>query len=191
MGLTSQMVHRLGGVAFTLVALLLILRRLQIVDAGWIEWLLPLLFVGYGVESFLDLWIHGAAVPMGYAAESRQHVAQGAIALTAGVVEALILTGTLRPGAWSAVLLLALVVIGTVFLLHAPHGGGNPMQMMAQHRAFAIALYVAAVAKGLASVSVPQFKVFETAWLLPLLVFGLLMLVYTEPSDGAIAHGMA
>lgn len=188
MDLTSQTVHRLGGGAFTLVALLLVLRRTQALDGAWIEWLLPLLFVGYGIESFLDIFIHGSAVPADYANESRQHVLQGAMALAAGVVQGLILFGTLRAGAWSALLPLALVVIGTVFLLHAQHAGGDPMLMMAQHRAFAVALYVAAVAKALAAAPLPQFKVFETAWLLPLLVFGLLLLVYTEPADGAHGH---
>jgi predicted RND superfamily exporter protein len=189
MGLTSEQVHRLGGVAFTLVALLLLARRTQAIDAAWIDWLLPALLVAYGVESFADLWVHGSAVPEGYAAESSQHLVQGTIVLAAGIVEGLLLYGALRHPAWSAVLPLALVAIGVVFALHAQHGAGaDAMVMTTQHRAFAIALFVAAAAKALAALPSPPLKAFETVWLAPLLVFGLLLLTYTEASTSHAAH---
>lgn len=184
MGLTSEQVHRLGGVAFTLVALLLLARRTQTINAAWIEWLLPALLVAYGVESFADLWVHGSAVPEAYAAESRQHLLQGAIVLAAGIVEGMLLYGVLRHPAWSAVLPIALMAVGLVFLLHAPHGASTGARtMVAQHRAFAIALFVAAAAKALAALPLSPLKVLETAWLVALLVFGLLLLTYTEQAS--------
>lgn len=100
MGLTSEQVHWLGGGAFVLVALALIARETGVVRGGGWRWLLPVLLVGYGIESFVDVWVHGDAAPASYGAESQQHWVQGGAVLLAGLVEGMRLRGRLaRPEA--------------------------------------------------------------------------------------------
>lgn len=181
MELTSEQVHWIGGVAFTAVALLLLLHRAQVLQGRLVPWLLPLLLLGYGAESFADLWVHGSAVPANYGAESRQHLLQGGALLVAGIVEALLLMQRLKAPAWRIVLPLALAVVALVFLMHAQHGGGGSMALMqVQHRAFAIALLVAAIAKAIESHMALERGRLQGAWLLALLIFGLELLTYTE-----------
>ena len=81
MNLTSEQVHWIGGAAFTIVALLLILYETRLVRASWLPYVLPLLLIGYGVESLIDPLVHGTAIPQNYAAESLQHVMQGTVML--------------------------------------------------------------------------------------------------------------
>lgn len=179
MELTSEQVRWLGKAAFVVVTLLLLAPETGWLKNRWVFWLLPALLVGYGIESYADLWIHGSVVPHGYAAESRQHLLQGSSLLVAGVVEALLLAGRLRAWLWRLVLPLALAVVGIVFLMHAQHETGVRMELMlVQHRAFAIALLTSAVARAVGSV--PRFPVWREAWLLPLLIFGIEMLTYRE-----------
>src|SRR5574343_521377 len=100
MNLSSEEVHWLGGAAFTVVALLLMAKQLWGRRGGVWEALLPLLFIGYGLESFADRWVHGAVVPPDYAQESAQHLWQGAAMLLAGVVQGLVARGLLRHWCW-------------------------------------------------------------------------------------------
>lgn len=97
MDLTSEQVHWIGGAAFVVVSLLMLVRASGLWRWQWIPWLLPALFVGYGLESVADVWIHGDAVPVNYAAETRQHLLQGGSLFVAGVVEALVLVAGCRP----------------------------------------------------------------------------------------------
>ncbi len=74
-----------------------------------------------------------------------------------------------------------LLLVGTIFMVHAQHGaGGGMMAMVVQHRAFGIALWVAGLAKLLGDWAGKRGEVFSTAWLLPVLVFGALLMIYTE-----------
>lgn len=181
MGLTSEQVHWLGGTAFVVVALALILYEVGAWRARALPWLLPLLLVGYGLESFADLWVHGAAAPLDYGAESRQHLLQGAVVTTAGVIEALRLRGRLTHTLWGLAVPLALLVVAAVFWLHAQHDADvSPMLMMVQHRAFAVTLAAAALARALSLVRTPAVARFSSAWLLALLIFGMQLILYTE-----------
>jgi hypothetical protein len=165
------------------VSLLLLLHRLQVVPGRWALWLLPLLLIGYGLESLADLWLHGDAAPANYGQENQQHLLQGGVLLVAGVVEALLLKSMLQAAVWRLVLPLALAVVAIVFLLHAQHGAGGSMALMqVQHRAFAIALLVAAAARMLENHPAFDRSGLRGAWLLALLIFGLELLTYAEAS---------
>ena len=112
--------------------------------------------------------------------------------LAAGIAEGLLLAHIVTHPAWRAALPLALATIGVVFVLHAQHGSGaEAMLMMVQHRAFALTLLVSAAAKALAEMPLPRLQILQTAWLVPLVVFGLLLLTYSEPTTvgGAAASG--
>lgn len=180
MELTSEQVHWLGGVAFIVVIGLLIAHHAGAARARWIPWLLPVLLVGYGIESGLDWWIHGDARPEHYLPQALQHVLQGSAMFIAGLVEAARLRGRLQATVWGLVLPAALIVVGFAFWAHSQHGAQvDPMVMMVQHRAFAIALVVAALMRAIELLG-RRRGVLKGAWLAPLLIFGGLLLVYTE-----------
>lgn len=182
MKLTSEQVHHYGGAAFVFVSLLLLLFELGLVQWPWLPYLLPLLLVGYGVESFLDTWIHGSAAPAHYGPETAQHLFQGSAVTVAGIVEILILVGVLEHPLWGLFLPAALVVIGAIFFFHAQHDAAAPgLLLVIQHRIFAVTLFVAAAAKAYALIP-GNGTAMAAAWLLPLLLFGLEMLIYTEGS---------
>ena len=180
MGLTSEQVHWLGGACFVVVALALIAHAAAPTRARWAPWLLPALLVGYGVESALDPFVHGGAIPPNYAAETAQHLVQGGAMLLAGVVEWARLRGRLRGARWGLATPVALLVLAVVFLRHAQHDASvPPAVLMVQHRAFAATLGVAALARAAAALA-PGAVELRAGWLFPLLAFGLQMLVYTE-----------
>jgi hypothetical protein len=181
MNLTSEQVHWIGGFAFTIVALLLILYETRLVRAGWLPYLLPILLIGYGVESFIDPLVHGAAEPQNYGAESLQHIIQGTLMLIVGGVEWLRAGGRLKHYGWGLLLPLGLVGVGSVFMFHAQHEANvPPLLLLVQHRIFAITLWIAAATKAVAEWPNKNSRSFSIAWLLPLLLFGLELLVYTE-----------
>lgn len=181
MNLTSEQVHWIGGAAFTIVALLLILYETRLVRASWLPYVLPLLLIGYGVESLIDPLVHGTAIPQNYAAESLQHVMQGTVMLIVGGVEWLRAKGRLKHHGWGLVLPLGLLGVGGLFMFHAQHEAGTPpLILLVQHRIFAVTLWVTAAAKSFAEWPNKNARAFSIAWLLPLLLFGLELLVYTE-----------
>jgi len=194
MELSSEQVHWIGGLAFTAVAVLLLLRSIRRWNGRAWPYLLPALLIGYGLESLVDVWVHGQAVPPGYARESRQHLVQGGGLLLAGIVELLIERRVLRGWGWRLAAPAALGMLAVGFLFHAQHGLSDvAMAMMsAEHRGFAIALFVAAGVRTLdvwlardAGIDVRRSPLAH-AWLVPLLVFGIQMLAYREamPSMG-------
>ena len=183
MDLTSEQVHWIGGLAFVLVIGALLAHQAGAWRARWIPWLLPVLLIGYGIESGLDWWIHGEARPEHYLPQALQHVLQGSAMFLAGLVEAARLRGRLQATAWGLVLPAALITVGVAFWAHSQHGAQvDPMVMMIQHRAFAVVLVVAAVMRAL-EVLLRRRGAFEGAFLAPLLIFGALLVIYTESSD--------
>ncbi len=190
MNLTSEQVHWIGGVAFTIVAVLLILHKTRVMRAGWLPYLLPILLIGYGVESFIDPLIHGTAKPQNYGTESLQHIIQGTSMLIVGGVELFRTRGRLKHYAWGLILPLGLFIVGGLFMFHAQHEADvPPVLLLVQHRIFAITLWMTAVTKALAEWPNKSSQAFSVAWLLPLLLFGLELLVYTEGSSSS-AHSI-
>ncbi|WP_017655339.1 hypothetical protein [Fortiea contorta] len=186
MNLTSEQVHWIGGVAFTIVAVLLILYKTRVIRAGWLSYLLPLLLIGYGVESLIDPLVHGTAKPQNYGAESLQHIIQGTLMLIVGGVEWLRAGGQLKHYGWGLLLPLGLIGVGGVFMFHAQHEANvPPLLLLVQHRIFAITLWITAAAKALAEWPNKNSQAFSIAWLLPLLLFGLELLVYSEGGNSS------
>ncbi len=84
------------------------------------------------------------------------------------------------------------MVFGGMFLFHARHEAAAPaIVLTVQHRIFGATLAVAALAKAAAELGGEKARAFRVAWLLPLLVFGLEMLLYTEGGAGMAGHGAA
>jgi len=87
---------------------------------------------------------------------------------------------------------IATTVFGGMFLFHAQHeAAASAIVLTVQHRIFGATLAVAALAKAAAELGGEKARAFRVAWLLPLLVFGLEMLLYTEGGAGMAGHGTA
>lgn len=190
MELTSEQVHHVGGAAFTLVAGLLLLWHLRVLQGSWLPLTMPGLLILYGIESFADRWIHGAQLPSSYEAEGLQHLIQGGVVTVAGIIEGLILLGKLRHPVWRGAVPVALGIIGVVFLVHAQHDVNvDPLVLAVQHRIFAVTLFVAGAAKALSETRGETTRWLNAGWLLPMLVFGLELLMYSEGSGGHSGAG--
>jgi hypothetical protein len=181
MGLTSEQVHWIGGAAFTLVALLCVLHETRHIKAAWVPYLLPALMIAYGIESFLDGFVHGSALPGNYAQESGEHFVQGGAMLIGGLGEWLRLRGRLRHSAWALLVPGALAVVGAFFWMHAQHDTTiPPIVLHIQHRLFAVTLWLAALARLITTWAPARTAGLASAWLAFLLMFGLELLLYTE-----------
>jgi hypothetical protein len=189
MNLSSEQVHWLGGVGVVLVATGLLLHDLKVLSArGW-PWLLPVFLVLYGIESFIDQWIHGSATPANYGAESAQHVVQGTVMLAGGIVEGLVLLGVLKRRVWMLAAPVALAVLALVFLVHEQHAAAvPPLVIEVQHRAFALTLLLAAALRVLHVFERPAVTALGRGWVLLFLLFGLELLTYTEGGSGSAHH---
>jgi hypothetical protein len=189
MNLSSEQVHWLGGVAVLIVAIGLLLHDLGVLSArGW-RWLLPVFLVLYGLESFLDPWIHGTAAPENYGAESSQHIVQGTAMLGGGLVESLVLLGILKQRVWMLAVPISLVVLAVVFLVHEQHTARVPALVLeVQHRAFALTLFLTAVLRAMLLSSRPAVNALGRGWLVLFLLFGLELLAYTEGGSGSAPH---
>ncbi|RTL46301.1 MAG: hypothetical protein EKK53_04555 [Burkholderiales bacterium] len=181
MGLTTEQVHWIGGALIAATVFLMLLKQSGVLPWQRLDYLLPLLLVGYGIESAADVWLHGDAVPSNYGSEARQHLLQGGVMLAAGLIQGLVLGGTLQHRLWQLAVPLSLAFTGVVFWLHVHQGMEHSMALvMTQHRSFAVSLLVAAGAKAVAVLGGQRARAFEVAWLLPLLLFGIELMIYTE-----------
>jgi hypothetical protein len=189
MNLSSEQVHWLGGVAVLIVASGLLLHDLGILSArGW-RWLLPVFLVLYGLESFMDPWIHGTAAPENYGAESSQHIVQGTAMLVGGLVESLVLLGILKQRVWMLAVPVSLVALAVIFLVHEQHTARVPALVLeVQHRVFALTLFLAAVLRAMLLSSRPAVNALGRGWLVLLLLFGLELTTYTEGDAASAQH---
>jgi hypothetical protein len=192
MNLSSEQVHWVGGVAVLIVAIGLLLHDLGVLSArGW-RWLLPIFLVLYGLESFMDPWIHGTAAPANYGGESAQHIVQGTAMLGGGFVEGLVLLGVVKRRAWSLAVSAAFVVLAVVFLVHDQHAVAVPQLVLdVQHRVFALTLFLAAAVRAMLLFSRPAVNALGRGWLVLFLLFGLELLTYTEGGSASAQHPAA
>ena len=157
------------------------LHETRHIKAAWVPYLLPALMIAYGIESFLDAFVHGSALPGNYAQESGEHFVQGGAMLIGGLGEWLRLRGRLRHSAWALLVPGALAVVGAFFWMHTQHDTTiPPIVLHIQHRLFAVALWLAALTRLITTWAPARTAGLASAWLAFLLMFGLELLLYTE-----------
>lgn len=182
MNLTSETVHLIGGLALIALLLVALWHLARNSESRMPELLIAGFFLIYGLESFFDTAVHGDAVPENYRMETMQHLIQGGIIAVAAAIELLRIAGKLNSPIWRLVMPVGLAGLGIIFLIHA-QSGMDPMAMMfmtLQHRAFGIALVVAAAARILADTLFQRQRFAALGWMSSLFVFGLLLTAYTE-----------
>lgn len=195
MGMTSTQGHWIPGLFIIAVALVAILNEAGVTKKAWLKYILPIALILVGLQAIFDKFMHGSAAPGNYAAETAQHIIQGAILLLAGIVELLRARGTLTLRWWGLVLPGALVFVAIVFLRHAQHDSAAPMlALLVQHRAFGLTLLVAAAARLISELAPERGAGFKVVFPTLFLLFGLQFTIYTEgegtstPSHGTMKH---
>ncbi|MFP5296989.1 MAG: hypothetical protein ACLGG3_06655, partial [Alphaproteobacteria bacterium] len=83
MGLTSEQVHWIYGGALVGVALLMLLHVRGTITARWPEFMIGGLLLLFGAALVFDPFLHGAAAPANYAAETAQHLSLGLVLIVA------------------------------------------------------------------------------------------------------------
>ena len=179
MGLTSEQVHWIYGGALVGVALLMLLHVRGTITARWPEFMIGGLLLLFGAALVFDPFLHGAAAPANYAAETAQHLSLGLVLIVASALE-LYRAGKGHNGRlWRAPLAVALVFAGLTFLIHAQHDSAAPMVLLVtQHRIIAATLLVLAASTLLAPLA-PARRQGTGAPLITLLL-GLELMIYSE-----------
>src|SRR5205823_927585 len=91
--------------------------------------------------------------------------------------------GWLHHQVWRAWLPIGMLVTGVIFVFHAQHKThAPPILLTVQHRILGASLAVGAVSKTVADLPHPRARPFAVAWLVPLFLAGVQLLLYTEPS---------
>lgn len=150
-----------------------------IITSRWPEFIIGAALFLFGLGLIFDPFLHGAAGPGDYAAETAQHLTLGIVLLLGSGFE-LFRTATRRQTfLWRAPLVLALLAASLTFLVHAQHEAGVSMLLLVtQHRFIAATLLVLAAAVLLG----PDGDARARGAAVPLLtlLLGLELLVYTE-----------
>ena len=177
MGLSSEQVHWLYGAVLALLALPMLLHARGVIKSRWPEFIIGAALLVFGVGLIFDPFLHGAAAPGDYAAETAQHLALGLL-LTLGATLELFRTATRRKSPlWRLPVALTLTGASLTFLLHAQHEASVSMLLLlTEHRFIGVTLIVLALATLLAP-SDPQMR---GATPLLTLLLGFELLVYTE-----------
>ncbi|MCX7587301.1 hypothetical protein [Phenylobacterium sp. 58.2.17] len=181
MGLTSEHVHWIFGAALIAVASLQIWRAHGKLTSRWLDFVVPLALVLFGLEMALDPLVHGAAKPGGYGAESAQHLVLGLILILGAAVEVVRVRKGLMTLAWRMPLILAVLIAAGLFAFHAQHDADAPMLLlMTQHRVIAATLLAAALALLISPLDGPDAGPRPVAFPLIILILGAQFLLYTE-----------
>jgi hypothetical protein len=188
MELSSEQVHWIGGMVLVVLAVSLLLYETHVFRRPWIRFFLPVVLIGWGVENALDTLVHGSKAPGGYEAETIQHYLQGAVMIAIGGVELLRALGRLAHRLWALVLPAGLVAVGLMFAFHQTHDAAAPaILLVIQHRILGATFIVTGLTKGLAAIDYEERTAFQVAWLFPLLLCGIELMLYTEGGGGL--HG--
>lgn len=186
--LTSEQVHWIFGAVLVGAAALLILRELGRLSTGWLDYVIPILLMLFGVELLVDPLVHGAAAPGNYSAETAQHFMLGLLLIASAGMEMLRLKRRAAGWLWRLPFGGTLMIAAGVFAFHAQHSSPAPMLLlMAQHRTIAATLALASLTFLLAP---PREGRAPAAFSALILLLGFELLLYTEGKT-VFGEGMA
>lgn len=179
MGMTSEQVHWLYGALLAAFSVPMLLHARGIITSRWPEFTIGAALLLFGLGLIFDPFLHGAAGPGDYAAETAQHLTLGIVLLLGSGFELFRAATRRQAFLWRAPLVLALLAASLTFLVHAQHEAAVSMLLLVtQHRFIAATLLVLAAAVLLAPVGDARMR--GIALPLLTLLLGLELLVYTE-----------
>jgi len=183
MGLTSEQAHWIVGAELCALALTLLLYELQVWPARGLRYALGATLLVLAAEGVLFPAIEGALTPERFDATTAQHLLLAALCLLVGLVELWRAARGMQGGGSRAALPLGLLATSAIFVFHAQHHSAAPRVLLTvQHRILGASLAVGGLTRGAAELPVPAARSFKTAWLVPLFLAGVQLLLYTETS---------
>jgi len=181
MGLTSEQAHWIVGAELCAVALTLLLYEMQVWRAPALRYLLGAALLLLAAEGVLFPAIEGALTPGRLDRATAQHLLLAAVCAAVGLVELARASRAGASGGSRAALPLGLLATGAIFAFHAQHHSAAPRVLLTvQHRMLGASLVVGALTRGAAELPHPAARGFRTAWLVPLFLAGVQLLLYTE-----------
>jgi hypothetical protein len=181
MGLSSEQLHWIIGGQLTALAFVLLLYETRVWRWGALRYALAFTLLLFSAEGSLHPLLSGALSPARFDAATEQHLMLAGVCFVVGVVELLRAAGRLRRDVWKAALPVGLSVTAVTFVFHAQHESHvPPILLTVQHRILGASLAVGAAAKTVSELRHPMAKPFAVAWLVPVLLAGVELLLYTE-----------
>ncbi len=188
----SEFNHHLAGIFDTFLGLAELGNALQYPLPFWTKLVLPAALGTMG--AYLFIWSDHDAWPIGSLSfaesfggqdlEIIQHKFYGVLALLMAVVEALRRMGRLHHPAWAAPLVISILIAGLLLFVHSHGDHPGTAKIEFHHAVLGTVSMAAAFSKGLASwlpgASPRTVKRWEIAWATSVILFGLLLLAYSE-----------
>jgi hypothetical protein len=158
----------------------------------WTRLVLPAALGAMG--AYLFIWSDHDAWPIGSLSfaesfggqdlEIIQHKFYGVLALLMAVVESLRRMGRLHHPAWAAPLVISILIAGLLLFVHSHGDHPGTAKIEFHHAVLGTVSMAAALSKGMASwfpgASPRTVKRWEVAWAASVILFGLLLLAYSE-----------
>ncbi len=186
--MSAEAVHKLAGVLIVLFVVASLVKESGRLRGTWPDYLLPIGVLGLGLFLVLDpIVFHGG----GFGAEGLQHQIQGALLLGVAGIELARARGTLQHRSFAAVLPIAIMVVGLLFVVHSQHGGGDMVTQLVQHRILGATVILAAVVKAADSLKLAKGNWASVGWLLLLLAVTFQLFLYVEGANAGGVHEQA
>lgn len=165
-----------------LLAFLLLAYETHVWRPAGLRFALAVGLLFFAAEGMFGPMVQGDLAPERFRTETIQHITMGGACLAAGVVEGFRAAGRLRHDVWRAVLPLAILTLAVLFAFHSQeHAPGVSHTLLTmQHRILAATLAVGGMAKGAAELPHPAARRLGPAWLFPVMLAAVQLLLYTE-----------
>jgi len=182
MGLTSEQAHWIVGGELSLLALALMLYDTRVWRFDAVRYAPAATLLLFAAEGTLMPLLHGDARPETIDAATEQHFVLAGLCFVVGLVELRRAAAGLRQWVWRAPLPIAMLATGVMFWFHAQHKtDAPPLLLTVQHRILGASLAVGAATKTVTDLPHRVARRFGAAWLVPVFLAGVELLLYTEP----------
>jgi hypothetical protein len=181
MGLTTEQLHWLVGAELAALALVLIAHEAGVWRWAALRYALAATLLLFAAEGFLVPMLQRAVSHEPFDLATKQHLVLAALCLLVGVAEWLRAAGRLPGARWRAALPSGMFATAALFVFHAQHHSDAPPTLLTvQHRILGASLAVGAMAKTAGELPHAGARRLGVAWLVPLLLAGIELLLYTE-----------
>ena len=186
--MSAEAVHKLAGALILLFVMLQLAKESGRAHGTWQTYVLPAGVLGLGLFLVLDpIVFHGRE----FGAEGLQHQLQGALLLAVAGIEFARCRGKLQHLAFGALLPLAIIAIGFLFVVHSQHGGGDMHTQLVQHRIIGATVIFAGLVKVADSLRLAKGNWASIGWLLLLLAVTMQLFLYVEGPSESSDHEQA
>jgi len=182
MGLTSEQAHWIVGGELSALALTLMLYETRLWKFGALRYAAAATLLLFAAEGVLLPVLHGDTRAGSFDAATHQHLMLAGICFVVGLAELLRNGARRQGGAWGVPLPIGMFATGVIFWFHAQHETEAPRVLLTvQHRILGASLAIGAATKTVAELPHPVARRFGVAWLVPVFLAGVQLLLYTEP----------